>query len=289
VVDNASSDDTVAIVRTRPEVQLIANLENRGFAAAANQGFAAASSEAVLLLNPDAQPIDGLDWMARAANHYGAAGGKLLSTGSDQRQQGFEFRSFPTPWTLAFEVLGINRLWPHNVLNRRYRYSKPRPDRSVDQPAGAFLMVHREAWLNLGGFDESFHPLWFEDVDFCKRLYAAGYSAVFESRASAYHLGAGSIRKINWNSRQLQWYVSLLKYGSKHFGWMGRSLVCAATMLACAPRAIATAISRKGAGPFWVYSKVFWLAGRMLLGLKASGFGVNRVGENSAPAYGSQQ
>src|SRR6185295_17599607 len=73
VVDNASQDQTVAMARRRPGVMVIENRENRGFAAAVNQGIAALPHRNVLLLNPDAEPVRGLDDLARATEGAGAA------------------------------------------------------------------------------------------------------------------------------------------------------------------------------------------------------------------------
>ena len=125
-----------------PQVKLIANRDNRGFAGAANQGFAVTTGDPILLLNPDVRLRTPLAPLIEACQEHGLAAGQL--TGSDGRvQAGFTIRRFPTPASLAFELLGINRLWPRNAVNRRYRYL----DRDlnlegpVEQPAGAFLMV----------------------------------------------------------------------------------------------------------------------------------------------------
>ena len=108
--------------------------------------------------------------MIDASRQYGLAAGKLVDK-TGVAQKGFTIRRFPTPASLIFELFGINRLWPSNPVNRRYRYldrdlDQPGP---VEQPAGAFLMFRRDVWKRLRGFDESFHPVWFEDVDYCRR------------------------------------------------------------------------------------------------------------------------
>ena len=144
VVDNASADATCERVRARPRARLLANPVNRGFAAAANLGIASLDCECVLLLNPDAVLLTGIEDLADACLRPGAAaaGGKLLDeTGRPQR--GFLLRRLPTPWTLAFEALGLNRLLPRNPVNRRYRCLDLDPDQptSAEQPAGAFLMI----------------------------------------------------------------------------------------------------------------------------------------------------
>ncbi len=169
VIDNASSDDTGAVVESgHPQARLIRNQENRGFAAAVNQGVAASDEPLILLLNPDARlaaPIDPLVEKCLAPG-VGAAAGRLVDE-QDRPQIGFNVRAFPTAATLAFETLGWNRIWASNPVNRRYRLRGFDADKEqdVEQPAGAFLMVRRDVLKTVGGMDEQFHPLGFEDVD----------------------------------------------------------------------------------------------------------------------------
>jgi GT2 family glycosyltransferase len=239
VVDNASSDDTVDRVRLRTGVELLANPMNRGFSGGVNQGVAAFDCPAVLILNPDALPTAGIDALARtvALPGVGAAAGRLI--GSDaQQQHGFNIRALPTPTTLMFELLGVNRLWPGNPVNRRYRQRTPDTAMEVEQPAGAFLMLNRQAWLEIGGFDESFFPIWFEDVDFCRRLRDTGYRVWFVPEAVALHQGGHSANKLIWGERQRFWYGSLLRYVSKHFSGASRAAVCLAVILGFIPRAV---------------------------------------------------
>jgi GT2 family glycosyltransferase len=260
VVDNSSADSTAEVVRTRPGVRLISNTQNRGFAAAANQGIAALDTPTVLLLNPDAVPIRGLEVLTARAlqSKVGAAGGELLDR-KGQPQHGFNVRNFPTASTLVLEVLGLNRVMPWNPVNRSYR-RKMRSAADVDQPAGAFLMINREAWRTVGGFDEAFWPAWFEDVDFCLRLRQAGYRVLYVPEASADHIGGHSASSLTWASRQLFWYGSLLRYSAKHLSDAGRRLVSVAVMLACVPRGIAGLSVSGSFSAVSVYSKVFRLA-----------------------------
>ena len=221
VVDNASADDTCRIVEeTFPTVRLVRNPENRGFAAAVNQGIRASSSPLVLLLNPDAALLTPLDDMVRQClmADVGAVGGRLV--GADGRPQvGFNVRSFPTPAVLACEVLLLNRLWPSNPVNRRYRQLTWDPERpqDVDQPAGAFLMVRREVLENVGLLDEDFTPIWFEDVDLCRRIRLAGHRICYVPTAVAQHEGGHSLHGLSVEQRQLAWYGNLLRFAHKHF------------------------------------------------------------------------
>lgn len=269
VVDNASQDDTCEQVRPLG-VRLIANPWNRGFAAAANQGISALEEPLVLLLNPDAEVLGGLEALADACGQPGvaAAGGKLV--GADGRPQvGFMVRRLPTAWSLVFEMLGINRVWPGNPVNRRYRELGMDPERpaEVEQPAGAFLMLRREVWRELGGFEESFHPLWFEDVDWMKRARQAGYRVLYEPRAAARHAGGRSAARLSWEGRQLYWYDSLLRYAARHFSPASRGLVAAAAVAAAILRATGGAWNNGRA--LRVYGRIVRLAaGRLVRGSK---------------------
>ncbi len=235
VVDNASSDGTPEVVAARG-VRLIASGRNAGFAAAVNTGVCATAAPMVLLLNPDAHLISGLDALLACFENprAGVAGGML--TGDDGRpQQGFMARNLPTPAALIFEVLGVNRLWPGNPANWHYRcrgvtsLSSRAPSAApVEQPAGAFLMFPRAVWEQVGGFDERFWPIWFEDVDFCARVKAAGFEGWFEPKAVARHAGAHSIRALSLENRERYWYGSLLEYAAKHYTRLTFRVVCLA-------------------------------------------------------------
>lgn len=265
VVDNASTDDSVKRIKSFSNVKLLANSINRGFAGAVNQGFSALDSPAVLILNPDAVPLSGVERLEQAVlgGNVGAATGRLIgSDGLDQN--GFNVRALPTVWTLAFEVLGLNRLWPANPVNRRYRIRAPEKGGEVEQPAGAFLMIRRSAWAAIGGFDESFYPIWFEDVDFCVRLKNSGYKILFVPEAIARHQGAHSASRLSWEARQVFWYGSLLRYASKHLNSGARRVVGLAVILACFPRAFAAMLRLGVLRPVSVYSRVGWLAGKSL-------------------------
>jgi N-acetylglucosaminyl-diphospho-decaprenol L-rhamnosyltransferase len=272
VVDNASRDRTWEEVRRRG-VRLIANPWNRGFAAAANQGIAALNQPLALLANPDTEVLEGLEALVEACRppDVAAAGGKLV----DERgrpQAGFMVRRFPTPVSLALEMLGINRVWPGNPINRRYRALDLDPDRpaEVEQPAGAFLAIRREAWRRLGGLDEAFHPLWFEDVDWLRRARQAGYRILYEPRAVARHRGAGSVAALSWEQRRLYWYDSLLRYAARHFSPAWYGLVGAAALLAGAMRATGDTFG-VGGKALRVYGRIVRLAVRRLVHARREG------------------
>lgn len=261
VIDNNSTDSGPNEVRQRG-VRLIANDNNLGFAAAVNQGVRATASPLVLLVNPDLTLETGIEGIANRFDdsEIGAAGGLLL--GSDGKPQaGFTVRNLPTPAALALEVLGINRLWPGNPVNWHYRclgkdLRQPGP---TEQPPGAFLMFRRSIWEKLGGFDESFYPVWFEDVDFCSRIKNLGSRVWFEPMARARHSGGHSVGRLSWSDREKYWYVSLLRYAAKHFRWFGLAAVRMAVAVAVAGRSVVKFPAR-GPESVAVYFEVFCVA-----------------------------
>jgi len=252
VVDNASSDLTLEAVRhTAPRATLIANERNRGFASAVNQGVRVCHSDLVLLINPDAAPIGPITSsgpLARRAmrSDVGVVGGKLLGLDGCV-QLGFTVRAFPTRLVLALETLGINRLWPSNDANRRYRMGDFDYDRSqeCEQPAGAFMMFRRSLFDELGGFDEGFHPVWFEDVDFCLRAAKAGYRNWYEPASAAIHQGGHSVTRVALAERQKYWYRSLLRFARKHFDPFSAECIRASSAIGLALRGIASSFTAR--------------------------------------------
>jgi hypothetical protein len=125
-------------------------------------------------------------------------------------------------------------------VNRRYRCFDLRPDVAafVEQPPGAFLMIRRDVWQALQGFDESFYPVWFEDTDFCRRAIDKGYRIRFVPDCKARHAGGHSVLRVDPSDRGVFWYGSLLRYAAKHFGSPGFRLVCLAVASGAVGRAV---------------------------------------------------
>jgi hypothetical protein len=260
-VDNASKDGTVREAHRRPWARVIANRRNLGFGAAANQGARMCDLPCILILNPDVVIDSGMDRLARECAEHGLAAG-VLTDETGEPQHGFTIRRFPTPAVLAFEALGLNRLWPRNPVNRRYRYL----DRDlhaggpVDQAAGAFLMIRRNVFEQLGGFDELFYPVWFEDVDLALRARRLGYVTEFVPEVRARHLGGHSVRALPQNWKTKYWYASLLRYAAKHFGPLPFRAVCAAVMPGCFFRVLTGIVLNRNWGCFAQYRAVLKLA-----------------------------
>jgi GT2 family glycosyltransferase len=195
VVDNASTDGSVELVRQRfPSVRLIELAENVGFGAGNNAGIRTASGRYFLLLNSDAWPVD--DAIERlvtfADDHRDAAvvGPRLLNPdGSLQRS----VRGFPTLWRLATEYFFLRKLAPRTqALNAFYggRFDH-RSVREADWLYGACLLVRSEAAAEVGLFDEDFF-LFSEETDWCYRFGAAGWKVLFFPGAEVVHIGGAS-------------------------------------------------------------------------------------------------
>jgi GT2 family glycosyltransferase len=262
IVDNGSTDDTLDLVRKQSGACLIANPENRGFAAAVNQGVEASDNDLILLLNPDVELLTAVDQLMDSARRHGLAAGRLVDQ-AGQTQAGFTLRRFPTPAALVCELCGINRLWPSNPVNRRYRcldfnYDRPR---LAEQPAGAFLMFRRDVWVKLGGFDERFYPVWFEDVDFCKLAVDAGYEIAYVPSVIARHQGGHSVGKISDGRRATYWCVSLLRYSAKHFNARAFRVMCVSVALNAIPRMLAGMVVGRTLSSVGSYLKIMRFAG----------------------------
>jgi GT2 family glycosyltransferase len=176
VIDNASSDRTVDVVRgSEAKPILTENRENVGFGRACNQGFAASKGRYIYLLNPDAQLIgsNALATLCRAIsehNGWGMAGSRVVSaTGEwkrpataypDQSHVGKDFSRLPGK--IAWVV-------------------------------GASMMIRREVYSELGGFDPQFF-LYSEETDFCLRLRERGYEIGLVEEAAVRHIGGASER-----------------------------------------------------------------------------------------------
>lgn len=199
VVDNASTDGSAEMVRAEfPNVFLIANAENRGYAAGNNQALRQARGEFILLLNPDTEMHPdtlqrAIDFL-RAHPEVGAIGAKQLYPNGRLQPS---LRAFPTPRNLLFEVLGLAKLFPRSRLFAAYRYGWFAYDRPLEaeQPMGTFLMVRRAVVEQVGLMDEAF-PLFFNDVDWCYRIKQAGWKIMFVPDVVITHHGGASTRQV---------------------------------------------------------------------------------------------
>ena len=194
VVDNGSSDGTVALVRERfPEARVVEQ-ENRGLAAGWNAGLERTSGRYVLFLNSDAWLADGaLERLVEFADSQpdAAVVGPRLRFPDGRLQR--SVRGFPTLWRLATEYFFLRKLAPRSrVLNSFYGGGFDHDEvREADFLRGACLLVRRAAVDDVGAADESFF-LFSEEVDWCYRFRRSGWKVLFFPGAEAFHVGGAS-------------------------------------------------------------------------------------------------
>jgi len=233
VIDNASNDASLeSIERLRNRVNFVRNSVNRGFAAAVNQAFHATSTAYVLILNPDLRAMPGavrlMEDFLDGNPHVAAVGGHVGDRYSPKR--------LPSITTLVRENLGFPAVGA--VYDRPGAGGGHRPPLQVEQPAAAALMIRRDAYDDIGDFDEQFFPAWYEDVDFCQRLKTKGWQVYFVPDAQFIHEGGYSVDAMGAPDFLRSYYRNQLRYARKHFGRFGAALVRASIALGMIGRII---------------------------------------------------
>jgi N-acetylglucosaminyl-diphospho-decaprenol L-rhamnosyltransferase len=197
VVDNASSDGSADQLPATPEIVLIRNPINVGFAAACNQGARRGSAPYLLFLNPDTVLLPDtlrsvLSFMegARGAG-YGICGGLLLQPDGTP---GISASRFPTLANIVTGTLGLDRAVRRWVAPRHMPVDELTKSRPVDQVIGAFFLVRRSLFERLEGFDEQYF-VYYEEVDFCRRAASVGAPTYLLTDATLYHIGNVSAKE----------------------------------------------------------------------------------------------
>jgi GT2 family glycosyltransferase len=230
VVDNGSCDGSAAVPADGINAPRIIDRAtcNLGFAAAANRGAAQGTAPFILFLNPDARLHRGA--LAVALDGFGPTIGLVGLRQCDESGQIRPSCSrFPTPLAFWMRALGLARL---RGFTRFAPFLADPPDlasRQVDQLMGACLLVRRELFTVLAGFDERFF-LYYEDVDFALRAWRQGRRSWYETRATITHIGGGSSRRVPAQRLGLS-LVSRLAYARKHFTRAGFLSVALCTLL----------------------------------------------------------
>ena len=227
VVDNASSDGSAAMVRAEfPDVALIANADNRGFAGANNQGLRVATGRNVLLLNPDTIVLDGaidrmLTWLDRNPD-VGCVGCQVLEGPGVIQRTCF---ADPTPARQMIVELGLMRLarWIPAFGQPWYSDWDRRTVRNVDVVSGMFMLVPRAVLERVGLLDDAFF-LYAEEADWCRRIRKAGWRCVFAPVAQIVHLDGGGKSTAQIRPKMyVQMQKSHLIYARKHHGTVGHA------------------------------------------------------------------
>lgn len=221
VVDNNSEDGTVEMVRDEfSQVKLIVNSNNKGFSKANNQAIAKSQGRYVLLYNPDMKCFpDSFEKMVKWMDGHkdvGVGGCRLVKENGEDFQH---VRRYPRFLDQLAVILKLPHLFP-NILNKYLRsdfdYNK---EAEVDSIRGSFFMIRREVIDKIGGLDERYF-IWFEEVDYCRRVKEAGYKVMYTPIAQCLDLKGKSFEQVSRGRTQKYFKDSMLKYFKKwHPAW----------------------------------------------------------------------
>jgi GT2 family glycosyltransferase len=206
VVDNASSDDSMSMVAKKyPQVKVIKNKKNTGFAYANNQGVEISNSKYLLFLNSDTvikrfSLVKPLKYL-KTHQKVGALTIKLfLKDGSVDMDN---HRGHPTPWTAITKFSGLSDLFPNSLFFNNYHLGRKNLNKIHQVPvaAGSYMMMPDSLFRKIGMWDDNYF-FYGEDIDLCYRINQAGYKIIYYPKVTTLHLrGASSgLRKENSQS-----------------------------------------------------------------------------------------
>ncbi len=234
VVDNASTDGSVEEIKQKfPGINLIANKKNIGFGPANNQALKIAGGKFILLINPDT--IVKEDTLTKLFDFFdshpdaGLIGCKVLNP--DGTLQLACRRSFPKPWTAFTKIIGLSSLFPKSKLFARYNltYLDENQLNEVDAISGSFMLMKREVYDKIGGFDPKFF-MYGEDLDFCYRTQKAGFKVYYVPTTEIIHYKGESTKRSNIDETKM-FYDAMHLFVKKHFSsfflveWILRSAI----------------------------------------------------------------
>ncbi len=236
-VDNDSRDGTAEMIKNEfPQVypiksgeagakqfngvKLIANNYNAGFSRANNQAIKMAKGRYILLLNPDMRVLPGtLEAMVKWMDEHkevGLAGCHLVRESGETVPH---IRRFPTIWDQLAIVLKLPHLFSSlldKYLMRDFNYSK---EAEVDSIRGSFFMIRREVIEKIGLLDERYF-IWFEEVDYCRRVKEAGWKVMYTPSVKCVDYVGKSFVQVKRGVTQKYFRDSMLKYFKKwHPAW----------------------------------------------------------------------
>jgi len=220
LIDNSSRDDSIPWVKENfPQVNLIENEWNSGFAKATNQGIRESQGKYLLLLNPDTKISEGkIDQLLRFMDENpeaGICGPKMVD---EKGELLFSCRSFPDFLTsISSSRSVLNRLFPHNPLSRRYLLKDL--DRTgikeVDWVSGSCLFARRKMLEQIGLLDENFF-MFCEDTDLCLRAKKNGWKVFYFPFLTVAHQVGGSA-SLNPLRAKLEHHRSMYYFFKKHY------------------------------------------------------------------------
>lgn len=219
VVDNASDDGSTEMIKEKfPDIILIENKSNVGFGKANNQGLKIAKGRFILLINPDTLVAE--DTFQKMIEFFdshpdvGMAGCKILNP--DGTLQLACRRSFPGPWTAFTKVTGLSTLFPKSKLFARYNltFLDENQTYEVDAISGSFMMLRKEVYGKVGGFDEQFF-MYGEDLDFCYRIQKAEYKIFYVHTTQIIHYKGESTKRSTLDETKI-FYQAMHLFVKKH-------------------------------------------------------------------------
>jgi len=220
IVDNASDDGSVEVLKDKhPDIKLISNKKNVGFGAANNQALEIAVGNYFLLINPDAivkeNTLTEMISFFESNSLAGIAGCKVLNP--DGTLQLACRRGFPGPWTSFTKVMGLSKLFPKSKLFAKYNltYLNENETYEVDAVSGAFLMLRKEVYEKIGGFDKQFF-MYGEDLDLCYRAQSEGFKVYYVHSTEVIHYKGESTRRSKIDETKI-FYDAMHLFVKKHF------------------------------------------------------------------------
>ena len=191
VVDNNSSDDSCLMMKSRfPNVKLIENTTNSGFPKGNNIGVAQAKGDYICVLNPDTvvaeDTFEKILAFAEKQTNLGILGCKLIDgTGNFLPESK---RGVPTPWVAITKILGLYQVFPKLIFFNRYyaQHISENETGKVDILVGAFMVMKRDLYLEIGGFDENCF-MYSDDIDFSYMVLKKGKSNFYFHETSVIH------------------------------------------------------------------------------------------------------
>lgn len=222
LVDNASSDNSGEVVRTGfPEVVVIANSENAGFARANNQAIRVGRGRHFFLLNNDTIVVKGsLEKLVRFIDERpraGMAAGRLLNLDGSTQFRYYPIE-LPTLSSLSAQLFWLNWNSTSNRLGRgplARHWDASKPYR-MEQVPGACILVRREAFEKSGLFDEGYR-FWYEDVDLCARCLRAGWEIWYVPDAPIVHYGGAGAKQLGFSEASLLRFRGMLRFAERYF------------------------------------------------------------------------
>jgi GT2 family glycosyltransferase len=223
VSDNGSTDGSIEFIhKNYPSVRVLANGANLGFARGNNVGIRESRGEYVLILNPDTiMHVGTLDKLVSFADRHpeaGAFGCRTLNPDGSYQMSMRPFPSIRRYWISALYLRPLRRVSKF-FIGEEYPWWDVDLERSVDWLSGHCVMFRRDLLGQLNGFDEQFF-YHFEEVDLCRRVWNAGFSALFTPEAIITHIGGQSVARFPVHF-ELEKLRNCYRYFYKHFGASG--------------------------------------------------------------------